>query len=108
MKIRDDARDVLESAGISDFPYVEVRQNERNRVAATRWPLLSSTNEVLGMGRADAALSGEKLPSIVPATFTVMPAADPEGRRIETAFPLLQSTRRFATATGVSTPAEAL
>lgn len=108
MKIRFDARDVLDSAGIPDFPYVEVRQVERNRLAASRWPLLSSANHMLGLERAEDRLFGEALPSMVPQNYTVTPAADPEARRIETAFPLLQSTRRFATATGNGSPAEVL
>lgn len=96
--MRDDIRQLTEQAGCADFPYVEVRSAERSRRAASRWPLLVSTNRMLGVGGSEPDTPAPGKIRSTDQQFAAPAPDDPQTRELEGALPLLVSTRRFATA----------
>lgn len=94
---RDDVQNLAQQVGQSEFPYVEVRVAERGRAAATRWPLLVSTNRMLGMaGQEGQPAQPSRVRSADPA-FPAPPPDDPQTRDLEAALPIIRSTRLYAT-----------
>ncbi len=94
--VREDIANLTAQAGAAEFPYVEVRATERARAAATRWPLLVSTNRMLGVPGTEAIDRGPSRVRSSDPQFAAPPPADPQARELEESLPLLRSTRRFS------------